>query len=118
EVKKMINGRGGTVAHLGTNDFMEIERKMVDDPHFKLIADAYLYNIAKEIGAMAAVLKGAVNAILVTGGIAYGKGMMADLASYVDWIAPVKIYPGEDEMGALAHNGLSVMQGREVAKVY
>ena len=118
EVKKMINGRGGTVAHLGTNDFMEIERKMVDDPHFKLIADAYLYNIAKEIGAMAAVLKGKVNAILVTGGIAYGKGMMADLAAYVDWIAPVKIYPGEDEMGALAHNGLSVMQGREVAKVY
>ena len=112
EVKKMINGRGGTVAHLGTNDFLEIEHKMVDDPHFKLIADAYLYNIAKEIGAMA------VNAILVTGGIAYGKGMMADLASYVDWIAPVKIYPGEDEMGALAHNGLSVMQGREVAKVY
>jgi butyrate kinase len=91
---------------------------MVDDPHFKLIADAYLYNIAKEIGAMAAVLKGKVNAILVTGGIAYGKGMMADLASYVVWIAPVKIYPGEDEMGALAHNGLSVMQGREVAKVY
>jgi len=44
--------------------------------------------------------------------------MMADLAAYVDWIAPVKIYPGEDEMGALAHNGLSVMQGREVAKVY
>jgi len=44
--------------------------------------------------------------------------MMADLAGYVDWIAPVKIYPGEDEMGALAHNGLSVMQGREVAKVY
>ena len=118
EVKKMINGRGGTVAHLGTNDFLEIEHKMVDDPHFKLIADAYLYNIAKEIGAMAAVLKGKVNAILVTGGIAYGKGMMADLATYVDWIAPVKIYPGEDEMGALAHNGLSVMQGREVAKVY
>jgi butyrate kinase len=118
DVKKMINGRGGTVAHLGTNDFMEIERKMVDDPHFKLIADAYLYNIAKEIGAMASVLKGKVDAILVTGGIAYGKGMMADLASYVDWIAPMKVYPGEDEMGALAHNGLSVMQGREVAKVY
>ena len=77
-----------------------------------------LYNIAKEIGAMACVLKGKVDAILVTGGIAYGKGMMADLATYVDWIAPMKVYPGEDEMGALAHNGLSVMQGREVAKVY
>ena len=64
------------------------------------------------------ILRNRVSERLVTGGIAYGKAMMADLASYVDWIAPVKIYPGEDEMGALAHNGLSVMQGREVAKVY
>lgn len=118
DIRKMISGRGGTVAHLGTNDFLEIEHKMEEDARYKLIADAYLYNIAKEIGAMAAVLKGKVDAILITGGIAYGKGMMADLASYVDWIAPVNVYPGEDEMGALAGNGLSVMQGREVAKVY
>lgn len=118
EVKKMINGRGGTTALLGTNDFLEIEHKMVDDPKYKFIADAYLYNIAKYIGAMAAVLKGKVDAILITGGIAYGKGMMADLASYVDWIAPVKVYPGEDEMGALAGNALAVLAGKEEAKTY
>lgn len=118
EVKKMLNGKGGTVAHLGTNDFLEIEHRMENEPKFKFIADAYLYSIAKWIGAMAAVLKGKVDAILITGGVAYGKGMMADLASYVDWIAPVKLYPGEDEMGALAKNGLSVMTGREEVKIY
>lgn len=118
EVKKMLNGKGGTVAHLGTNDFLEVEHKMETDAHFKQIADAYLYNIAKWVGEMSVVLKGKVDAILITGGIAYGKGMMADLKSYVDWIAPVYVYPGEDEMGALAGNGLSVMQGKEEAKVY
>jgi butyrate kinase len=118
EVKKMINGKGGTTALLGTNNFLEIEQKMVNDAQYKLIADAYLYNIAKYIGSMAAVLKGNVDAILITGGIAYGKGMMADLADYVKWIAPVKVFPGEDEMGALAHNGFAVMIGKEEAKVY
>lgn len=117
EVKKMINGKGGTVAHLGTNNFAEIEKKM-DDPKFKLISDAFLYNVAKEVGAMSVVMNGQVDAILVTGGIAYGKEMMADLTEYVKFIAPVKIYPGEDEMAALAMNGLSVIEGKEEAKVY
>ncbi|NLB67436.1 MAG: butyrate kinase [Bacteroidales bacterium] len=118
EVKKMICGRGGVVAYLGTNDFYEVELKMVDDPHYKFIADAFLYNVAKAIGAMAVVLKGKVDAILITGGIAKGKGMMDDLTEYVNFIAPVKIYPGEDEMAALAMNGFAVLEGREEAKVY
>ncbi len=118
EVNKMICGQGGVVAYLGTNDFYEVELKMVDDPHFKFIADAFLYNVAKEIGAMAAVLKGKVDAILITGGVAKGKGMMKDLTEYIKFIAPVKIYPGEDEMAALAMNGFAVLEGREEAKVY
>ena len=118
EVKKMICGKGGVVAYLGTNDFYEVELKMADDPRFKFIADAFLYNVAKAIGAMAAVLKGKVDAILITGGIAKGKGMMDDLTEYVKFIAPVKIYPGEDEMAALAMNGFAVLEGREKAKVY
>jgi butyrate kinase len=118
EVKKVICGRGGVVAYLGTNDFYEVELKMADDPRFKFIADAFLYNVAKEVGAMAAVLKGKVDAILITGGVAKGKGMMDDLTEYIKFIAPVKIYPGEDEMAALAMNGFAVLEGREEAKVY
>lgn len=118
EVKKVICGRGGVVAYLGTNDFYEVELKMADNPRFKFIADAFLYNVAKEVGAMAAVLKGKVDAILITGGVAKGKGMMDDLTEYIKFIAPVKIYPGEDEMAALAMNGFAVLEGREEAKVY
>ncbi|MBQ0122366.1 MAG: butyrate kinase [Bacteroidales bacterium] len=117
QVKKMINGKGGCVAHLGTNNFIDIENNL-DKPEYKLICDAYLYNVAKEVGAKAAVLKGEVDAILITGGIAYGKGMMADLTDYIKFIAPVKLYPGEDEMGALAGNGLAVLTGKEQSKVY
>ncbi|MDD2594989.1 MAG: butyrate kinase [Bacteroidales bacterium] len=118
EVKKIISGKGGTVAHLGTNNFAEIEDKAQSDPHFKLISDAFVYNVAKEIGAMAVVMKGKVDAILITGGIAHGTHLMEQLSDYVRFIAPVKIYPGEDEMAALAMNGLAVMEGKEKAKIY
>ncbi|MDD3201618.1 MAG: butyrate kinase [Bacteroidales bacterium] len=118
EVKKMIAGRGGTVAHLGTNNFAEIGEKAKTDPHFKLIADAFVYGVAKEIGAMAVVLKGKVDAILITGGIAHGREMMEQLSDYVKFIAPVNIFPGEDEMAALAMNGYAVMEGKQKAKVY
>ncbi len=118
QVKKIICGKGGVVAYLGTNDFYEVELKMADDPRFKFIADAFIYNVAKEVGAMAAVLKGKVDAILLTGGVAKGKGLMKDLTEYIEFIAPVKVYPGEDEMAALAMNGFAVLEGREEAKVY
>ena len=76
------------------------------------------YQVAKEIGAMAAVLKGKVDAILLTGGIAYGKPLTKYIAEMVDFIAPVKVYPGEDEMRALAMNGLMVLRGEIKAKKY
>ena len=104
EINKIISGKGGVVAHLGTNA--------------KLIADAFIYNVAKAIGGMAAALSGKVDAILLTGGIAYGKEMMQQLTDMVSFIAPVKVYPGEDEMAALAGNALAVMEGREEVRKY
>ena len=119
EMKKIISGKGGVVAHLGTNSFKEVEdRVAAGDKDAKLIADAFIYNVAKAIGGMAAALSGKVDAILLTGGIAYGKEMMQQLADMVSFIAPVKVYPGEDEMAALAGNALAVMEGREDVKTY
>jgi butyrate kinase len=119
EIKKIISGKGGVVAHLGTNSFQEVEQRVAaGDEKAKLISDAFIYNVAKEIGAMSTVLSGKVDAILLTGGIAYGKEMMAQLTSMVSFIAPVKVYPGEDEMGALAGNGLAVLEGKEEVKKY
>lgn len=119
EMKKIISGKGGVVAHLGTNSFKEVEdRVAAGDKEAKLIADAFIYNVAKAIGGMAAALSGKVDAILLTGGIAYGKEMMQQLADMVSFIAPVKVYPGEDEMAALAGNALAVMEGREEVKTY
>ena len=111
------------MAHLGTNSFKEVEdRVAAGDKEAKLIADAFIYNVAKAIGGMAAALSGKVDAILLTGGIAYGKEMMQQLADMVSFIAPVKVYPGEDEMAdemaALAGNALAVMEGREEVKTY
>ncbi len=113
EMKKKLIGNGGLMAHLGLNDAYQVELRAEsgNDPHAALIYDAMAYNIAKEIGAMATVLKGKVDAILVTGGIAYGKGFVKYIADMVDFIAPVKVYPGEDELGALASNGIRVLNG-------
>ena len=119
EMKKLINGKGGLMAHLGTNSFYEVEQNMAKgDAKSILITAAFLFQVAKSIGAEAAALSGEVDAILLTGGVAYGKEMMAQLADMVKFIAPVKVYPGEDEMGALAGNGLAVLEGTEEVKVY
>ena len=108
EINKIISGKGGVVAHLGTNSFKEVEdRVAAGDQKAKLIA-----------GGMAAALSGKVDAILLTGGIAYGKEMMQQLTDMVSFIAPVKVYPGEDEMAALAGNALAVMEGREEVRKY
>lgn len=119
QVKKMIAGEGGLIAHLGTNSFNYVE-KMVDegDEKYTLISDAFGYNVAKSIGAAAAVLSGKVDAILLTGGVAYNTKLMVKIEDMVKFIAPVKVYPGEDEMSALAMNGLAVLTGREKPSVY
>lgn len=119
EVRKMITGEGGLVAHLGTNSFSEVAQKVKEgDEKFMLISDAFAYNVAKAIGSMAVVLNGKVDAILITGGVAYNTKLMEKLAEMIDFIAEVKIFPGEDEMSALAMNGLAILNGDENALVY
>ncbi len=114
EIEKMINGKGGLVAYLGTNDAYEVEKRAkAGDEHARLIQDAMAYQVAKEIGAMSAVLEGEVDSILLTGGIAYGKPFVEAVTRRIRHIGPVYIYPGEDEMRALAMNGLMVFSGEE-----
>lgn len=119
DVKQMIAGKGGLVAHLGTNSFLEIEkREEQGDAQAKFFADAFVYNVAKQVGAAATVLCGQVDAILVTGGIAYGKDLCDRLKARIGFIAPVHVYPGEDEMAALAGNAQAVLDGTETPQVY
>ena len=115
----MITGEGGLVAHLGTNQFTTVCEWVAEGrADAKLIFDAMAYNVAKAIGAMAVVLKGEVDAILITGGMAHEEPFVQQIREYVAFIAPVKTYPGEDEMAALAMNGLAVLRGEEEPKEY
>lgn len=119
DIKKMIKGEGGLVAHMGTNDAYEIELKAKDgDEKAKLIQDAMSYQVAKSIGEMAAVLKGEVEGILLTGGIAHNPDLVNYIKDMVSFIAPVVVYPGEDEMKALAMNGYMVLRNEIEPKVY
>lgn len=119
EIKKMINGEGGLVAYLGTNDAYDVEIKAKDgDAKFKLIQDAMSYQVAKAIGEMAAVLKGKVDGICLTGGIAYNPFLVDYVRDMVGFIAPIHVYPGEDEMRALAMNGLRVLRNEVEPKIY
>jgi len=119
QVEKMIKGEGGLVAYLGTNSAYDIEqRAAAGDKEAKLIYDAMAYQVAKEVGAMGAVLKYKIDGILITGGIAYDKYFVNQIISYVHRLAPVHVYPGEDEMKALAMNGLRIVKGSISAKVY
>lgn len=114
EVDRMVFGDGGFYSYLGTKDLMEVERRIdAGGPRAKAIFDAMVYQIAKEIGAMAAVLKGNVDGVLFTGGMAHSERVVAQLREYVEWIAPVKVYPGEDELEALSQGVLRVLRGEE-----
>lgn len=119
EVLKMITGKGGIVAHLGTNDCREAEKMAAEgDKHAQLIIDALAYNTAKHIGAAAAVLKGEVDAIIITGGIANDKHVTAYITERVSFIAAVEVMPGENELEALALNALRVLEGKTETKIY
>ncbi|MDR0668181.1 MAG: butyrate kinase [Prevotellaceae bacterium] len=120
QMKKMLTGEGGMVAHLGTNQFQKIEQELIPagDKKAALIHEAMAYNIAKFIGAMYTVLEGRVDAILITGGIAWNPLMVNSITKKVDYIAPVFVYPGEDEMGALAINGLRALRGDVAVMTY
>jgi butyrate kinase len=114
-----LAGRGGLVAHLGTNDAVEVEKRIASgDEHARQIYEGMAYQISKEIGAMATVLNGQLDAIVVTGGLAYSVMLLDWIRDRVGWIAPVLVYPGEDEMLALALGALRVLCGDEVALTY
>ena len=119
ELKSMITGKGGMVAYLGTNSFIEVCRMAQNgDQKALLIRNAALYQVGKEIGAMAAVLNGHVDAIILTGGMAYHEDSMNIIRSMIGFIADVVVYPGEDEMKALAFNGLLALDGKIEIKIY
>ena len=112
KVKKMITAEGGFVAYLGTNDAYEVEKRaLAGDEKCQLLVDAFCYQVALEITRVAAAVKGKVDAIILTGGIAYSKPWMAQIIDRIEWIAPVKIYKGENEMLALAICGKEVLDG-------
>lgn len=112
EVRRMFIGEGGITAYLQTNDAREVE-SMIDtgDSKASLIYEAMIYQVAKDIGAMFTVLKGDVDAVILTGGIAHSSMVTEGIIERIGKLAPVHIYPGEDEMEALAMNGLRVMRG-------
>lgn len=119
EMLKMITGKGGLVAHLGTNDLREVVRRMDSgDDKAKLLFEAMAYRIAKEIGSCAASLCGEVDAIVLTGGLAYNDGFIDLIRDRVEFISQVKVYPGEDEMLALVEGALRVLKGLEPARKY
>jgi butyrate kinase len=119
ELKTMISGKGGIVAYLGTNNFVEVcTRADNGDKLAVLIREALVYQIAKEIGAMAIVLEGKVDAIILTGGLAYQKSHTEAIKKKVGFISDVVVFPGEDEIKALAFNGLLALNGKIEIKEY
>lgn len=119
EIKKMITGRGGLMAHLGTTDARDVVKRINEgDARAELVLKSMIYNIAKEIGSMSVVLHGKVDAILLTGGISYNDYCINKLKEYIAFIAPVYVFPGEDEMEALAFNALGALRGKLNCKEY
>ena len=117
EIKKMLVGKGGAVAHLGTNDFREITaRAEAGDDACKTFLKAFCISVAKYVGAVATVVCGKVDAVVLTGGIAYSKYITEAISEMVQFIAPVEVYPGENELESLAENGYGILAGEfEVA---
>lgn len=119
EMKKLIKGHGGVVGYLGTNDMRHVEEEVkAGNEEYRLVFEGIAYQVAKEIGACATVLHGKVDGICVTGGLAHSKIMVDWIRKRVEWIAPVIVFPGEEEMRALALGALRVLRGEEEAKEY
>ncbi|MGC8902232.1 MAG: butyrate kinase [Fervidobacterium sp.] len=120
QMKKKIKGAGGMVDYLGTNNGLTVQQMIRQgNKEAELVYKAMAYQIAKWVGRMAAVLKGEVDAIVLTGGLAYDKEFMVKwLTEYVSFIAPVLVFPGGDEERALAMGALRVLKGQEEAKIY
>ncbi len=118
QVRKVLVGGGGLVSYMGSNNVVAIMEQAQQDDEAKRVIDAMIYQMAKEIGAMATVLEGKVDAILLTGGLAYNEYICKTLSDRVDWIAGVKVYPGEDELAALAMGALRFLNKEEEVQSY
>ena len=119
QIKKMLNGRGGLSAHLGMNDMITIAAKAeAGEEPFKSVVDGMFYSVAREVGARYVALKGQVDAIIVTGGIAHSDYCMKVFMPWIEYLAPVIMMPGEDEMGSLAYNAYGAMRGERTLQVY
>ncbi len=113
QIRKMINGKGGMVAHLGTTDVAAIvESSLSGNHHHQLVLKSMLYTVAKQIGAMHVTLGCNTDAIIFTGGIAYNNYCVDILREWVEKLAPIVVIPGEDEMGALAMNARGALEGK------
>lgn len=119
ELERRLFREGGVYSYLGTRDLREVLARIVaGDQTAALVLDALLYQTAKEAGAMAAVLEGRVDAVLLTGGMMHAPAVAEALAARVHWIAPVRVYPGEDELRALAEGAHRVLTAAEPARTY
>jgi len=119
EIKSKLKGKGGLVGYLSTNDAREVTKRISEgDEKAKLIFEAMGYQIAKEIGSMATVLNGDIKTIVITGGLAYSEYLIDYIKDMIDFIAPVIVEPGEDEMMALNEGALRVINSEEKAKIY
>lgn len=119
ETRAILSKFSGLMGYLGTSNLEEVEKRIDEgDENAKLIFDAMIYQIAKEIGAMATVMDGKLDAIIVTGGLANSETLVKHVREKVEFIAPIELLPGEEEMLALAEGALRVLSGEEEAKVY
>ena len=119
EIKKKLIGKGGAVAYFGTNDMREIvERANEGQPDYALFLKAFVLNIAKYIVSQGAVVDGKVDVIILTGGVAYSKDITDAITKKVSWLAPVKVYPGENELESLAENGYIILSGQTKIHTY
>lgn len=119
ELRRMVNGNGGIKAHIGSTDMADIAaRAQKGEEPYKLILDAMIYSVATEVGARAVALRGRVDAIILTGGIAHSDYCVRKLTEWVHFLGPIVVSAGEDELGALANNALRFLQGRVKPRIY
>jgi butyrate kinase len=119
QIDRLVFGEGGLYAYFGTRDLQEIEHRVDSgDAQASAVYDAMIYKIAKEAGAMTAVLEGRVDAVVLTGGMAHSERLVTGLRASIEWIAPVTVYPGEDELPALAEGVFRVLDGEEEPRVF
>jgi len=119
QLKKRLAGKAGIVAYMATNNMREIESRIdAGDADAKELLKAMAFQVSKEIGSRAVALNGDIDAIVLTGGLAYDKRFVNLITEWTGFLGPIKVYPGEDEMQSLAEGGLRVLDGEEEARIY